>query len=51
MVAGLLLLTREGLIDWASLRKRAEEALGGNVGDLNSVRNSIDIACRLIEPT
>jgi Nucleotidyltransferase of unknown function (DUF6036) len=45
----ILLLAREGLIDSASLRKRAEQALGGYVGDLNSVRNSIDIACRLIE--
>jgi len=45
----ILLLAREGLIDSASLRKRAEEALAGYVGDLNSVRNSIDIACRLIE--
>jgi hypothetical protein len=45
----ILLLAREGLIDSASLRKRAEEALAGYVGDLNSVRNSIAIACRLIE--
>lgn len=45
----MLLLAREGLIDPASLRKRAEQALGGYVGDLNCVRNSIDIACRLIE--
>jgi hypothetical protein len=45
----ILLLAREGLIDPASLRKRAEQALAGYVGDLNSVRNSIDIACRLIE--
>jgi len=45
----ILLLAREGLIDPASLRKRAEQALGGYVGDLTSVRNSIDIACRLIE--
>lgn len=45
----VLLLAREGLIDPASLRKRADEALGGYVGDLTSVRNSIDIACRLIE--
>ncbi len=45
----ILLLAREGLIDSASLRKRAEQALAGYVGDLNSVRNSIDIACRLIE--
>ena len=45
----ILLLAREGLVDSASLRKRAEEALGGYVGDLNSVRHSVDIACRLIE--
>jgi hypothetical protein len=45
----IMLLAREGLIASASLRKRAEEALGGYVGDLSSVRNSIDIACRLIE--
>ena len=45
----ILLLAREGLIDSASLRKRAEEALAGYVGDLNSVRNSIAIACRLID--
>ena len=44
-----LLLAREGLIDSASLRKRAEDALTGYVGDSNPVRNSIDIACRLIE--
>ena len=45
----ILLLAREGLIASASLRKRAEQALAGYVGDLNPVRNSIDIACRLIE--
>ena len=45
----VLLLAREGLIEPASLRRRAEQALGGYVGDLNSVRNSIDVACRLIE--
>lgn len=47
----ILLLARENLIDSASLRKRAEEALAGYVGDLSPVRNSIDIACRLIEST
>ena len=45
----ILLLAKEGLIESAALRKRAEQALAGYVGDLNSVRNSIDIACRLIE--
>jgi len=43
------LLAKRGLIDSASLRKRAEEALGGYVGDVGSVRTSIDIACRLID--
>jgi len=47
----ILLLAREGLIDSASLRKRAKEALGGYVGDLNPVRNAIEVACRLIEST
>jgi len=42
-------LAKHGLIDSASLRKRAEQALGGYVGDLGSVRTSIDIACRLID--
>lgn len=45
----ILLLAREGLIDSGSLRKRADEALAGYVGDLNSVRNSIAIACLLID--
>ena len=45
----ILLLARERLIDSASLRKRAKEALGGYVGDLNPVRHSIDVACRLME--
>lgn len=43
------LLAKRGLIDSASLRKRAEEALGGYVGYVDSVRTSIDIACRLID--
>ncbi|HXK27033.1 MAG TPA: DUF6036 family nucleotidyltransferase, partial [Candidatus Binatia bacterium] len=47
----ILLLAKEGLIDSASLRKRAKEALGGYVGDLNQVRNAIEVACRLIEST
>jgi len=47
----ILLLAAQGLIDSAALRKRAEQALEGYVGDLNSVRNSMAIACRLIEST
>jgi hypothetical protein len=45
----ILLLARHGLIDSASLRKRAEEALGGNVGNLKVVQTSINVACRLID--
>ena len=43
------LLAKTGLIDSASLRKRAEDALSGHVGHVDSVRTSIDIACRLID--
>jgi hypothetical protein len=43
------LLARERLIDAAALCERAEAALGGYVGDLGPVRNSIEIACRLVD--
>ena len=43
------LLAKRGLIDSAGLRKRAEQALGGYVGNVNSVRASVDVACRLID--
>ena len=43
------LLAREGLINSAAVRKRAEEALSGYVGNIAPVRTSIDIACRLID--
>lgn len=42
-------LARKGLIDSARVRKRAEEALAGYVGDLTAARTSIDVACRLID--
>ena len=42
-------LAREGLIDAKTLRKRAEEALSGYVGNLGSVQISIDLACKLVE--
>ena len=41
-------LARLGLIDPAGLRMRAEEALGGYVGDIVRLRNTIDIVCRMI---
>jgi hypothetical protein len=43
------ILARKGLIDSARVRKRAEEALAGYVGDLAAVRASIEIACRLVD--
>lgn len=43
------LLARDKLIDARSLRKRAEEALGGYVGDTGTVRTSIDLACTLVQ--
>ncbi len=47
--ADIEIMAKEGLIDSASLRKRAKEALEGYVGDLDGVRASIDVACRLID--
>ena len=42
-------LARAGLVEAASLRRRASEALGGYVGDLESIRSSIEIACRIVD--
>lgn len=42
-------LARERLISAKTLRVRAEEALGGYVGKVEMVRNTIDIACRLVD--
>lgn len=39
-------LANHGLIDAERLRQRAEAALGGYVGNLDRLRNSIEIACR-----
>ena len=47
--ADIELMAKEDLIDTASLRKRANEALTGYIGDLAGVRTSIDVACRLID--
>lgn len=45
----ILALAKLGLIDAKSLRKRAEQALPGYVGNTERVKNSIDIACKLVE--
>ncbi|MGQ0546299.1 MAG: DUF6036 family nucleotidyltransferase [Betaproteobacteria bacterium] len=42
-------LARERLIDARRLRTRAEKALAGYVGNLGSVRTSIDLACNLVK--
>lgn len=43
------LMARQGLLEAAEVRKRAEEALGGYIGDQRPVRTSIDVAARVIE--
>lgn len=47
--ADIELLAREKRIDAKSLKMRADEALGGYVGDVASVRTTIDLACRIVE--
>ena len=42
-------LARRGLVTTRALRRRAEEAMGGYVGDLDRLRTAIDIACRIAE--
>jgi hypothetical protein len=41
-------LARERLVDATQLRRRAEEALPDYVGNVDRVKTSIDIACRLV---
>lgn len=45
----ILRLAADGLVTANELRKRAEEALPGYVGNPEPVRTSIDLACRDIE--
>jgi hypothetical protein len=45
----IAVLARAGLVKPAALRRRAEEALSGYVGDVGRVRTLIDIACRIAE--
>ena len=42
-------LARHGLVTSAALRRRSDEAAAAYVGDLERLRNSIDIACRVVE--
>jgi hypothetical protein len=41
-------LARHGLIRSTALRRRAEEALAGYVGNPDTLRKSIDLACRIV---
>jgi hypothetical protein len=45
----IAVLAREKLIDAETLRKRAEEAMAGYVGNLDALRTSIDLACRMVK--
>jgi hypothetical protein len=45
----IALLVRRNLVRSAKLRRRAEEAAAGYVGDLERLQNSIDIAVRIAE--
>jgi hypothetical protein len=47
--ADIAALAQFGLIDAPTVRARAEEALGGYIGDMKRVTNSIRMACALIE--
>ncbi|MFN2376410.1 MAG: DUF6036 family nucleotidyltransferase [Candidatus Binatia bacterium] len=47
----IVALARRGLVDAKAVRQRAEQALGGFVGDLGRVRNSIAIVVRILEDT
>jgi plasmid stabilization system protein ParE len=47
--ADIAALARAGLIDAASVLARAEEAVGGYIGDMKRIANSIGLACKLIE--
>lgn len=44
-------LARHGLIEADGLRQRAESALAAYVGHTERVRNSLDIACRIVGNT
>lgn len=48
---GPVAIQHHGLLTAAALRRRAETALQDYVGNLERVRNSIAIACALIDKT
>jgi hypothetical protein len=42
-------LAQKGLVNAKALRQRAEEAVAGYVGNMDRLRGSIDLACRIVE--
>lgn len=44
----IALLAREGLVTSKALRRRAEEAMAGYVGDMTRLKGSIDLAVRIV---
>jgi hypothetical protein len=44
----ILALARDGLLDATGLRRRAEEALPDYVGNLDRIKTSLGIVCRLV---
>jgi Nucleotidyltransferase of unknown function (DUF6036) len=42
-------LGRHGLIKSAALRRRSEQAMGSYVGNLDTLKGSINLACRIVE--
>ncbi len=42
-------LARQGLINASTLRQRAEDAAGAYIGNVNALKTSIDLACRMVK--
>ncbi|HET9447749.1 MAG TPA: DUF6036 family nucleotidyltransferase [Steroidobacteraceae bacterium] len=45
----ILALARLKLVDCGGLRRRAQEAIAGYVGDINRIQGTIDVACRILD--
>jgi hypothetical protein len=45
----IVALARLKLIDSVGLRKRAQDAVAGYVGDTNRIQGTIDVACRILD--
>jgi hypothetical protein len=47
----IIALAKYDLVKSAALRRRSEQAMLNYVGDLDSLKDSINIACRVVEDT